>query len=289
MNLICSEHIKNIMPQRPADANKYSVGSLLCVCGSTGFAGAAALCAKAALRAGAGLVRCAVPRSIYPIVATLVPEAVFLVLEETEDGAISQKETSKIIKAAKKCDAVVLGCGSKLCKDTESIAMSLCMECETPLLLDADGINALSKHINVLKEAKCPLVLTPHEGEMSRLTGVASSKIRANRKKTASEFADEYHCVLVLKGKDTLVASKDRDTLVNTTGNAGMAVAGSGDVLSGMIGAFMAQGVKPFEAAQIGVFLHGLAGDNAKDNLGELSVIPSDIIECIPCAIKSIM
>ena len=288
MTLISKEYIKSLIPKRPADANKYSVGSLLCVCGSYGMAGAAALCAKAALRCGAGLVRCAVPKSIYPVVAVLVPEAVFLVLEETEEGVVSQKEAGKIIKAAKKCDAVVFGCGSKLCADTKSIALSLLMENETPIVLDADGINAVSSHINVLKESSCDVVLTPHEGEMGRLAKVKSADVRADREKFARDFAEEYGCTLLLKGKDSIVATKN-DMLLNPTGNSGMAVAGSGDVLSGMIGAFMAQGISTWDSAVLSAYLHGLAGDMAKEDLTEFSLNPTDIIEYIPDAIKSVL
>lgn len=278
--------VKEILPQRQACANKYSVGSLLCVCGSYSMAGAAVLCAKAALRTGAGFVRVAVPKSIYPIVSTCVPEAVFLVLSENEDGAISSEAIKEIIKYANKADAVVMGCGSKLCADTEELVISLISECKTQLLLDADGINALSKHIHILKDRVYPLVLTPHEGEMSRLTGFASSYIRENRVSVAQNFADEYGVTLVLKGKDTLIASKNSDGYMNPTGNAGMAVAGSGDVLSGMIGALMAQGADPALSAVAGAYLHGLAGDIAKEELTEYSLIPSDITERIPKAIK---
>ncbi len=292
MTYISNDYIKSLMPQRSADANKYSVGSLLCICGSYSFAGAAALCAKAALRCGAGLVRCAVPVSIYPIVSTLVPEAVFLVLEETEEGAISSKEAGRIIKAANKSDAVVFGCGSKLCPDTESIAMSLLMECSKPLLVDADGINAVSKHINVLKDHKCPVVLTPHEGEMGRLMGIDSSIIRGAREASAGVVAKEHGCTVLLKGKNSVIVAEggiEKGVLVNTTGNAGMAVAGSGDVLAGMTGAFMCQGVNPFDAAALGAYLHGLAGDLAKEKLTEFSLTPSDIIDFIPKAIKTVI
>ncbi|MBQ2943124.1 MAG: NAD(P)H-hydrate dehydratase [Ruminococcus sp.] len=278
--------VKKILPQRPACANKYSVGSLLCVCGSYSFAGAAVLCARAALRTGAGLVRVAVPRSIYPIVSSCVPEAVFLVLPENEQGCISSEAIEEIIKSANKSDAVVMGCGSKLCRDTEELVLSLVCECKTPLLLDADGINALSKHINVLKDRVYPLVLTPHEGEMSRLTSLASEHIRENRQEIAKSFADEYGVTLLLKGKGTIIASKNSEGYMNPTGNAGMAVAGSGDVLSGMIGALMAQGADATLSAVAGAFLHGLAGDIAKEELTEYSLIPSDIIEYIPKAIK---
>lgn len=288
MTLISENYIKSLMPKRKTDANKYSVGSLLCVCGSYGYAGAAALCAKAALRSGAGLVRCAVPKSIYPIVSALVPEAVFLVLDETEDGVISSKEAGQIIAAAKKSRAVVFGCGSRLCPDTVSIALSLCMENKTPMVLDADGINAVANHINVLKDRSCSVVLTPHEGEMSRLTAVNSADIRADREGFAKAFASDYGCTLLLKGKDSLIATPD-ELFMNPTGNAGMAVAGSGDVLSGMIGAFLAQGLSVSDATALGAYLHGLAGDLAKEDLTEFSLLPSDIIEYIPDAIKTVI
>ncbi len=278
--------VKEILPQRPACANKYSVGSLLCVCGSYSMAGAAVICAKAALRMGAGLVRIAVPESIYPIVSVSVPEAVFLVLPESESGAVSAKGAREIIRYANKADAVLMGCGSKMCEDTKSIVLSLVSECKKPLILDADGINAVAKHINVLRDRVYPTVLTPHEGEMSRLTGFSSAYIRDNRQDVAEKFADEYGVTLVLKGKDTLITAKNSECFVNPTGNAGMAVAGSGDVLAGMIASLIAQGVDVTQGAVAGAYLHGLAGDIAKDELTEYSLIPSDIIERIPKAIK---
>lgn len=289
MTDICSESIRGLLPKRSADANKYSVGSLLCVCGSYGMAGAAVLCAKAALRCGAGLVRCAVPRSIYPIVSSAVPEAVFLPLEENEQGAVSKECTAQIVKAANKSNAVLFGCGSKLCEDTVSIAMSLVYECKVPLIFDADGINAISKHIDVLKDAQIPVILTPHEGEMSRLTGLTCDTIRENREEVAQNFADEHDCVLVLKGMETLVARKDREIRRNTSGNPGMAVAGSGDVLAGMIGSFCAQGLRAVDGASLGVYLHGLAGDLAARELTEYSMLPSDMIDFIPAAIKEVL
>ena len=281
--------VRDILPHRQACANKYSVGSLLCVCGSYSMAGAAVLCAKAALRTGAGLVRIAVPESIYTIVSAALPEAVFLVLPENEKGAISASAVREIIKYANKSDAVLMGCGSKLCTDTVSIALSLVSECKSPLVLDADGINAVSKHIDVLRDRVYPTVLTPHEGEMSRLTGLSSAYIRENREETAQNFADDYGVTLVLKGKDTVVASKNSQMYINPTGNAGMAVAGSGDVLAGMIASFVSQGVDVALSSVAGAYLHGLAGDIAKDDLTEYSLMPSDIIERIPKAIKMCM
>ena len=208
MKLICSQYIKDIMPQRSAYANKYSVGSVLCVAGSYSMAGAAILCAKAALRMGAGYVKCVVTPEIYPIVSSAVPEAVFMVLPAGKDGAVSAEYTKEIVKAANKSSAVLVGCGSKLCKDTERIVQSLVYEGEVPILIDADGINTVSKHIDILRERDFSIVVTPHEGEMCRLTGKSADFIRLNREAVAQEFSDEYDVVTVLKGKDTLAVQQ---------------------------------------------------------------------------------
>lgn len=289
MNVMCCEYVKNIMPKRSADANKYSVGSVLCVAGSYSMAGAAVLCARAALRTGAGYVRCVVTDEIYPIVSAAVPEAVFLVLPKGERGSADARYTKEIIKAANKADVVLAGCGMGCSRDTESIVCSLITETDTPLIIDADGINTVSKHINILKNANKPVVLTPHEGEMSRLTGISTSEIHGNRVSTAQSFSDEYGVVTVLKGKDTLIAQKYNDICLNPTGNPGMAVAGSGDVLAGMIASLLAQGPDAFDAARAGVYLHGLAGDMAAEVLTQYSVLPTDIIEYISKAIKAVM
>ena len=289
MKLICPEYIKNIMPQRSADANKYSVGSLLCVAGSYSMAGAAVLCAKAALRMGAGYVKCVVTEEIYPIVSAQVPEAVFLVLPKGEKGGISAQYTKEIIKAANKSDAILVGCGMGMSQDTVSIVQSLITETDTPMVIDADGINAVAKHIDILEDIKKSVIITPHEGEMSRLTGIPSAEIHKNREKTAQNFSEEYGVVTVLKGKDTIVAEKGRELVINPTGNPGMAVAGSGDVLSGMIASLLCQGAKAFDAAMAGAFLHGLSGDLGAEDLTQYSLLPTDIIDYIPKAIKSVM
>ncbi len=289
MRTIDREKVNLILPKRDADANKYSVGSLLCVVGSRGFAGAAVLSLKAALRMGSGFVRCVLPKSIYPIVSTQVPEAVFVPMEENEDGTLCLRCAKEILKLCEKADAVLLGCGLGLNKDTIEVTSAILTHCENPLVLDADGLNGLSKHIDILKRRSAPIILTPHTGEMKRLTGLTSKYIEDNRLEVAEDFVREYECVLVLKGKNTLISQRNEETLVNPTGNPGMAVAGSGDVLSGMIAAFVAQGVHPFDAAQAGAYLHGLAGDIGAKELTEYSLLPSDIIDRIPVAIKEVI
>ena len=286
MRVTEAQFLKRIMPKRSADANKYSVGSLLCICGSVGFSGAAVLSLSGALRMGAGFVRCAIPQSIYPIVSSSVPEAVFTLLPENENGRISVDGLGEILKAAKRADAALIGPGLGNDKDIEALVTALINELEVPVLLDADGINCISKHIDVIKNAKCPLVLTPHEGEFARISRLSSGYIHENRESVLEVFTKEYPAVVVLKGKDTLISENGEEMYRNPTGNAGMATAGSGDVLSGMIASLMCQGVSPFEAAVSGVYLHGLSGDIAKEEFTEYSMLPSDMVMCIPKAIK---
>ncbi len=280
------EFVREKLPGRAEDTNKYRVGTLMCVCGSYKMAGAAVLAARSALRMGAGLVRCVVPEDIYPIVSSAVPEAVFEILTQNESGSIDKSCVSRVIRLANKSDAVLLGCGLGLHPDMQSLVLSLFYHAEVPLIVDADGINCISKHINVLKDRIFPTILTPHEGEMSRLSGLDAEYIRNHREEVAVEFSRENSAVVVLKGKDTVIACADRAPVHNPTGNPGMAVAGSGDVLAGMIASLVAQGADCGDAAAVGAFLHGLAGDIAAQELTEYSMLPSDIIERIPRAIK---
>lgn len=289
MEISRKEFLKTLLPKRTADANKYSVGSLLCVCGSRGFAGAAVLSLRAALRSGAGFVRCVLPESIYPIVSSAVPEAVFVPMPEGVEGALSGESTSEVLRLSHKADAVLFGCGMGLCEYTEKLTRELLLNCEKPLLVDADGLNLLSKHIDILEKREFPIVLTPHTGEMSRLCEYDSKYINANRELVCEEFVSKYPVTLVLKGKGSLIAEKGREIFKNPTGNSGMAVAGSGDVLAGMTASFMAQGASAFDSAVLGAYIHGLAGDIAKDELTEYSLLPSDIVDKIPLAIKAVL
>jgi len=238
---------------------------------------------------GAGYVKCVVTEDIYPIVSTAVPEAVFLVLPRGERGGISARYSEEIINAANKADAVLVGCGMGMSSDTQSIVLSLLTECDTPLLIDADGINAICKHIDILKNTTKPVVLTPHEGEMSRLLRVSAEIIKGAREAAVKMAADDLNALVVLKGKNTIIAEKGEELCVNPTGNPGMAVAGSGDVLAGMIVSMMAQGLSVSDASKAGVYLHGLAGDLGAEDLTEYSLLPTDIIDYIPKAIKKLM
>ncbi len=272
---------------KPLDdkANKYSAGSAMIFAGSFGMAGAAVLSAKSALRSGAGIVRLAVPGEVYPICAVGVPEAVFSVVP-SEDGKLSPDAYSALESYFSKCGAVAFGPGLGISEGVLNTLAKLLRENTKPLIIDADGINVLSMHIDLLKEKNCPVLLTPHEGEMARLTGKSSDYIRENREKVALDFAKKYGVTLLLKGKDTLIVSEKGDALENPTGNAGLATAGSGDVLTGIISAFLSQGNSPFEAAAMGAYIHGLSADIAVKDIGERSLIASDIIDYLPKAFK---
>lgn len=261
------EHLAEISPC----ANKYSKGYGVIFAGSYKMAGAAILCGKACLKSGAGIVRLVVDERIYPICASALLEAVYSFDSEEVDLS--------------KANAVAFGCGSSLSEKAEKTLLRLIRENQKPLLIDADGINILSKHIDVLNEKSCSVILTPHEGEMARLTGLSSVFIRDNREKVAADFAKEYGVTLLLKGKDTIITDGDR-FFINPTGSPALATAGSGDVLSGVITALLSNGIKPFEATVIGAYVHGLSGEIAEKKLGVRSVIASDIIEYLSDAFK---
>ncbi len=260
------------LPKIREDANKYTKGYTVIFAGSEFMAGAAILCGKAALRSGAGIVRLVVDKSIYPICGSSFPEAVYSAFGSEIDLS--------------KANAVAFGCGVGQSEEKAKVLLSLITENTLPLLIDADGINMLSKHINVLKDKKCPIVLTPHEGEMARLTGLGAECIKENRVKVALDFAKSYGVTLLLKGKDTVIANEKGEVFINPTGGKALATAGSGDVLSGVITAFMAQGASPFDSAVMGAYIHGLSGDLAAKDKGERSVIARDIIEYLSEAFK---
>ncbi len=266
---------------RTADSHKGDYGRLLTVCGSYGMAGAAVLCARAALRSGVGLLTVAVPRSVYPLMAAAVPEAVFLPLPETAKGQVAKEAIPLLLDAATKSTAVVVGCGLGTGPSVRAVVKALLREVACPLILDADGINAVTPHTLVEGTHLAPRILTPHPGEMARLLGTDVPAVQANRRELAATFAVQYDAVLALKGHHTLVAAPDGRGAVCPTGNPGMATGGSGDVLAGVIGALAAQGMPPYEAAMCGVYLHGLAGDRAAAKRSQHSMLPSDIVDAL--------
>lgn len=274
---------------RPDDSNKGTLGSLLCICGSYGMAGAAIMAGKAALRCGIGLLKIAVPKSIYPVCATNILESVYYPLEETLNGVISSKNTDFLLEMCEKSSAVVIGCGLSVCDDTKNLVQSVITNCEKPLVIDADALNCICNKPEILKNLKAPAIITPHPGEMARLLHSTPKTVNSNRENTAIDFAKKFGVVTVLKGAGTIIASPDGKVYINHTGNSGMATGGSGDVLSGIIGSLLAQGAAPINAAAAGVFLHGTIGDLAAEKLGKISMLPTDMIDMIPTAYLKLM
>ncbi len=273
---------------RPADSNKGNFGRVLIVAGSRGMSGAAVLCGNAALRGGAGLVYVAVPESIQPIVAAGNPCYLTEALAEDQMGRVAATSEPSVMVQASRMNAVAFGPGLGQHRGTVELVLSLTSHCPVPLVIDADGLNAVAEHTDRLHADRmaAPRILTPHPGEFARLVGCDISHVQSNRRELAVKFAAEHGVVLVLKGSGTIVTD-GRRVFVNHTGNPGMATGGTGDVLTGLIAALLGQGLTAFEAAQLGVYWHGLAGDLARDELGEVSLIATDLLEYLPRAILS--
>mgnify|MGYP003190651042 CR=1 FL=1 len=274
---------------RPDDSNKGTLGSLLCICGSYGMAGAAIMAGKAALRCGIGLLKIAVPKSIYPVCATNILESVYYPLEETSNGVISSKNTDFLLEMCEKSSAVAIGCGLSVCDDTKELVKAVITNCTKPIVIDADALNCICDEPQILNHLKAPAIITPHPGEMARLLHTTPKAVNSDRENTAINFAKKYGVVTVLKGAGTIIAAPNGTAYINHTGNSGMATGGSGDVLSGIIGSLLAQGASPINASAAGVFLHGTIGDLAAEKLGKISMLPTDMIDMIPTAYLKLM
>ncbi len=285
-DIVCDEDMKKLVPQRPEYANKGSCGRVFIVAGSRGMTGAAVLAARGALRCGSGLVTVGTPESERHIVARHLVEAMTLGLEE-RDGVVSAGAMKKMLKAAHKADAVVFGPGLGKNTDIPEILAELIRSYSGVLVIDADGLNALSKNCDMLKCAAGKVVITPHPGEMCRLTGRNIEDIQKNREAVAVEFAQKYGITVVLKGKDTVIADSTGEVRINPTGNCGMATGGTGDVLAGVIASFAGQGLCAFDAAVLGAYIHGKAGDIARSEKGIHGMIATDVVEMLPIAIKT--
>ena len=268
------------LPARIPDSHKGNYPKVLIVAGAEGYAGAAVMAARSALRSGAGLVFCGVPRSIYQIVAVGAPEAVVFPLPE-EEGAISRDALPELITRAAGCDICLCGCGLSRRGSVRDGVVGLLSECSCPLVLDADGINALAGHIDMLKKARHTPIITPHMGELARLLGEEPTKPEELPQSAARRIAEKLGVILVMKGHRTLTASPEGQVILNTTGNAGMARGGSGDVLAGMISVLCAKGPTA-ERAAAAVWLHGRAGDLAAKRRGQTAMLPTDMIDDFP-------
>jgi len=270
---------------RNPKAHKGDFGHIFILAGSAKFSGAAVLCSEAALRAGAGLVTLGIPKSLNNAIIKIKPKEVMtLPLPQTWSGSLSLGGYKKIKAFIKNIDVLVMGPGLSQDKSTQSLVRKIVAKTDKSTVIDADGLNALIGHLDLLRRKN--IIITPHPGEMARLLGVSIKKVQGKRKDIAKKFAKDYKVTVVLKGHNTVVADYRDNLYINKTGNPGMATAGSGDVLTGMIGAFLGQGLNPFNAAKYAVYLHGLAGDLAAKEKTQLGMIASDIIKKIPEAIK---
>jgi NAD(P)H-hydrate epimerase len=281
--ILTMTEIRSKFSPRPLDSNKGTFGSAMCVCGSYGMAGAVKLAAKGALRCGAGLVHVLLPESIYLPVAAELAEPVFVPLKENEKGQISPSELERMMQYLERASSVLVGCGLGVSEDTAQVVRALLTESAVPMVLDADGINLWAAHINEWKpNPERPLILTPHPGEMARLLGTTVADVQAHRQEYARAFAQKYGVVLVLKGYHTWIALPDGRTVLNLTGNPGMAKGGCGDLLAGMIVSFLAQEMPTEDAACAGVYLHGLVGDLCAQRLSQTAMLPGDMAAMLP-------
>ncbi|MBP7055464.1 MAG: NAD(P)H-hydrate dehydratase [Candidatus Omnitrophica bacterium] len=275
-------------PKRPADTNKGDAGHVLVMAGSLSYTGSAYLASQAAILSGSGLVTLAAGKSIHPMLAVKLTEVMVKIFIETKDGSLSLMAEKDILKFAERCDSFVIGPGISQNTETQGLVRNLVTKLTKPIVLDADGINAMAGNVELLNKAKAPIILTPHPGEMARLVGKEVPDIQLDRKGLALAFANEYNTFLVLKGHDTVVASPSGDLYINRTGNPGMATGGTGDVLAGMIASFAGQGLGAFEAACMAVYFHGLAGDMAAGEKGVLSLLATDLLRNLPDVLKKL-
>lgn len=279
---------KTCMPALQWEGHKNSYGHVLVIAGSQGMTGAAALASKAALRVGAGLVTTCLPESLADLFDAAYPEILTKGIAETRDRTLSFSAWQEIQGYLKDKKTVVFGPGLTAQPEIRDILLKLMENTNIPLVIDADGLNVLAQDTSILSHVKSSVVLTPHPGEMGRLVGLSTEDVQANRVEVAQLAAKELNAIIVLKGAATLVAAPDEKLFINSTGCPALATAGTGDVLAGTIGGFIAQGVEPVNAAVLGVYIHGLAGDYAAQERGMRGVIASDVLDKLPFAIKSL-
>ena len=279
---ITSEMVKNALPKRHPDSNKGTFGHLLSVCGSMNMPGSAVLAASAAVRTGAGLVTAAFPTMAYNAIAPHLIEPLLCPLSSDENGFLSSRSIYGIIDRLEKASACLIGCGLGQTAETKQLVREVLLRSTNPIVLDADGINLITNNINILNAVSVPVIITPHPGEMSRLCRISVREIQAQRTEVSLWFAKQSQTIVVLKGAGTVIATPDGKCYINKTGNSGMAKGGSGDMLAGMIGSLLAQGMSPELSAICGVYLHGASGDLAASKTSERGITPSDMVRILP-------
>jgi NAD(P)H-hydrate epimerase len=276
--------VQAFMPARPQDAHKGTFGHAYILAGSRGFTGAAKLCAESAYRAGAGLVTVGTPQCVGDIVELALSEAMTHRLPDTAAGTISRRAIGPALAFAKEMDAVAIGPGLGTHDKTAEFVRAFVKGSPAPMVVDADALNCLSLDLTPVRERMSPCILTPHPGEMARLLETTISEVESDREGMTARLALECWCVVVLKGNRTLVAAPDGELWVNPTGNSGMATGGTGDALTGILAGLLAQGMEKSEAARLGVFLHGVAGDIAAGWKTQRALMAGDLIAALPDA-----
>ncbi|MFB3881974.1 MAG: NAD(P)H-hydrate dehydratase [Armatimonadota bacterium] len=277
-----------ILPRRRPSAHKGSQGRVLIIAGSAGMTGAACLCARGALRVGAGLVTVGCPASVNDILEVKLTEAMTFPLPETYTRALDTRALALILELAQEASVIAIGPGLSREPETAVLVRRLVARVEKPMVIDADGINALADAAMILEAEHAPAVLTPHPGEMGRLMQVSAEKVQARRTHFAEAAARRFGTTVALKGAYSVIADPARALAINPTGNPGMATGGTGDVLTGMIAGLMAQGLLPFEAATAAAYCHGLAGDIAAESTGQGSMLAGDLVEAVPEALRRV-
>ena len=278
--ILTHEKVFSILPDRDPWGHKGNFGKILLLCGSRGFTGAAYLAAMGALRTGAGLTFLGVPESIYAIEAVKLNEPVVFPLPD-ENGKLSEEAISEILGRVHNMDAVLIGPGLGQSAGTFEVVKAVLENAQCPVVLDADGLNVIAAHRDILRGRKHPTILTPHDGEFARIGGCIGS----DRMASAADLALELGCIVLLKGHRTCITDGETHYR-NETGNPGMAVGGSGDVLAGIIVSLLGQGIAPLEAAAVGAWLHGAAGDLCAAELGQYGMLPTDMLQKLPRLLK---
>jgi ADP-dependent NAD(P)H-hydrate dehydratase / NAD(P)H-hydrate epimerase len=281
------QDVAAVLPARPLRAHKYSAGKVFVLAGSRTFTGAAALCAEAALRSGAGAVVLGIPASIHHVLAKKLTEVILLPLPETPGGTIAGRALEELLKRCSWADAVAIGPGIGRNAETDALVQELVGDVDRPMVIDADALTAMAGGGGTLRRKGSLRLVTPHTGELSRLTGAPAGAIDADPLSSAVNAARKLGCAVALKGAPTMVTAPGRELMVNGTGNPGMATIGSGDVLTGLVAGLCAQGMELFPAAWAGVFIHGRAGDLAAARLGQRSMLAGDILDHVPGALRS--
>jgi NAD(P)H-hydrate epimerase len=286
IGLVEAADVGAVLPARPPDAHKGRYGHLLVVAGSVGKTGAAVLACLGALRAGTGLVTAALPATQQPVVAARLAEAMTEPLPESAAQSLSAKALDRLLELAGRMDAVAVGPGAGLEAETQGMLRELILTAERPMVVDADALTALVGHLPRIRDARGPRLLTPHPGEAARLLGATIAEVQADRVASAQALVDESGAWVALKGAHTVVAGPQGEVSLNPTGNPGMASGGTGDVLTGVTGGLLAQGLAPEAALRAAVYLHGLAGDLAAEMRGDAGLIAGDVADALPAALR---